>query len=59
MQTKSKNKKAFWKNIQPLFPENRKLTNKINLKDSKENTLFGDILVPEELNRFFQNSLKS
>ena len=46
MPTKSKNKKAFWKNIQPLFPENRKLTNKITLKDSKENTLFGDILVP-------------
>ena len=59
MPTKSKNKKAFRKNIQPLFPENRKLTNKITLKDSKENTLFGDILVPEELNRFFQNSLKS
>ena len=59
MPTKSKNKKAFWKNIQPLFPENRKLTNKITLKDSKENSLFGDILVPEELNRFFQNSLKS
>ena len=48
--------KAFWKNIQPLFSENRKFENKIILEDSEENILSDDTLVSEELNNIFQNA---
>ena len=51
--------KAFWKNIQPLFSEKRKFTNKITLEDSVENILSDDTLVPEKLNNFFQNATKT
>ena len=51
--------KAFWKNIQPLFSEKRKFTNKIILEDSVENILSDDTLVPEKLNNFFQNATKT
>ena len=53
-------KKAFWRNIQPLFfAENRKFTNKIILEDSEENILFDDTLVLEKLFMFFQNATKT
>ena len=51
--------KAFWKNIQPLFSEKRKFTNKITLEDSKKNILSDDTLISEELNNFFQNATKT
>ena len=51
--------KAFWKNIQPLFSEKRKFTNKITLEDSEENILSDDTLVSEKLNNFFQNATKT
>ena len=51
--------KAFWKNIQPLFSEKRKFTNKIILEDSVENILSDDTLVSEKLNNFFQNATKT
>ena len=51
--------KAFWKNIQPLFSENRKFANKITLKNSEKNTLSDDTLVSEELNDFFENATKT
>ena len=37
--------KAFWKNIQPLFSEKRKLKNKKTLEDSEKNILSDDTLV--------------
>ena len=51
--------KVFWKNIQTLFSEKRKLENKITLEDSEENILSDDTLVSEELNNFFQNATKT
>ena len=51
--------KAFWKNIQTLFSENRKFANKITLEDSEENILSDDTLVSEELTIFFQNATKT
>ena len=52
-------KKAFWKNIQPLFSEKRKFANKITLEDSEENILSDDTLVSEKLDTFFQNAIKT
>ena len=51
--------KRFWKNIQPFFSEKRKISNKITFVDNKENTIFGDHLVSEELNKFFENATRS
>ena len=45
--------KTFWKNIQSLFSEKRKFTNKITLQDSKKSILSDDTLVSEEVNNFF------
>ena len=50
--------KAFWKNIQPLFSEKRKLANKITLEDNEENILTDDTLVSEELKIFFKMQQK-
>ena len=52
-------KKAFWKNIQPLFSEKRKFANKITLEDSEKNILSDETLVSEELNNFFSKCNKN
>ena len=51
--------KAFWKNIQPLFPEKRQFANKITLEDSEENIQPDDTLVSDELNNFLKNVTKT
>ena len=48
------NNKAFWKNIQPIFSENRKVANKITLVGDNENIKSDDKLVSGELNNFFK-----
>ena len=50
--------KSFWKNIQPFFSQKRKISNKITFVDNKENTIFDDHLVSEELNKFFKNATR-
>ena len=50
--------KSFRKNIQTFFSEKRKISYKITLVDNKENTIFGDHLVSEELNKFFENATR-
>ena len=51
--------KTFWKNIQPLFSEKRKVANKVTHVD-KENQIFSETnLVSEEINSFFQNATKN
>ena len=45
--------KSFWKNIQTFFSKKRKISNKITLVVNKENTIFEDHLISEELNKFF------
>ena len=50
--------KSFWKNIQPFFSEKRKISNKITLVENKENAVFDDHLVSEELNKFFENATR-
>ena len=45
--------KTFWKNSQPIFSENRKITNKIALVGDNENIISDDEFVSEELNHFF------
>ena len=50
--------KTFLKNIQTIFSESRKFTNKITLAGDNENIISDDKLVLEELNNFFQNSTK-
>ena len=47
--------KSFSKKIQPFLSEKRKISNKITLADNKENTIFDDHLVSEELNKVFEN----
>ena len=44
--------------MQPFFSEKRKISNKITLVNNKENTIFGDHLVSEELNKFFENATR-
>ena len=44
--------KIFWKNIQPIFPENRKVANKITLVGDNENIISDDKLLSVELNFF-------
>ena len=51
--------KTFLKNVQPIFSENRKFTNKITLVGSNENIISDDKLVLEELKIFFQNATKN
>ena len=51
--------KSFWKNIQPLFSENRKIRNKIALADENENIISEEHLVSEELNNVFKNATES
>ena len=41
-----------------FFSEKQKVNNKITLADNKENTIFKDHLVSEELNKFFQNTTR-
>ena len=53
------NNKAFWKNIQPIFSENRKVANKITLVGDNENIKSDDKLVSGELNNSFQNATKT
>ena len=50
--------KNFWKNIQPFFSQKRKISNKTIFVDNKENTIFDDHLVSEELNKFFKNATR-
>ena len=51
--------KTFWKNIQPLFSEKRKIANKVTLVDKEGKIISEDILVSEEINFFFQNATRS
>ena len=51
--------KTFWKNIQPISSENRKVANKITLVGNNENMISDDKLVSEELNNFFENATKT
>ena len=46
-------------NIQPFFSEKRKISNKITVVYNKQNTIFEDHLVSEELNKFFENATRS
>ena len=46
---------SFWKNISS---EKREIRNKITLADKKENTIFEDHLVSEELKKFSENATK-
>ena len=41
--------KTFWKNIQPIFSQNHKVTNKITLVGDNENIISDGTLVSEEL----------
>ena len=52
-QKKVSDNKCFWKNMQPLFLENRKIRNKIELDDENENIISEEDFVSEELNNFF------
>ena len=46
--------KSFWKYIEPLFSEKRRISNKITLADNKEKTIFDDHLVSENLINFLK-----
>ena len=48
--------KTFWKNIQPLFSQKRKIANKVTLVDKEDKIISEDSLVLEEINFFFQNA---
>ena len=41
-----------------LYMEKRKISNKITLVDKKENAIFEDHLVSEELSKFFENATR-
>ena len=51
--------KTFWKNIQPLFSQKRKIANKVTLVDKEDKIISEDSLVLEEINFFFQNATKN
>ena len=51
--------KTFWKNIQPLFSEKRKITNKVTLVGKEDKVISEDSLVSDEINFFFQNATKN
>ena len=44
--------------MQLFFSEKRKISSKITLVDSKENTIFEEHLASEELNKFFENATR-
>ena len=44
--------------IQPFFSEKQNISNKITFVDNKENTIFDEHLVWEELNKFFENATR-
>ena len=44
--------------MKSFFSEKRKISNKITLVDNKENTIFEDHFVSEELNKCFENATK-
>ena len=48
--------KSIWKNM--FFSEKRNISNNITLVDNKENTIFEDHLVSEELNKFLENATR-
>ena len=50
--------KSFSNNAQPFLSEKRKISNKVTLVDNKENTIFDDHLVSEELTKFFENATR-
>ena len=52
-QKKVSDNKCFWKNMQPLFLENRKIRNKIELDDENKNIISEEDFVSEELKNFF------
>ena len=51
--------KTFGGNMQPIFSENRNIANKVTLVDDNELITSGDNQVSEELNTFFQNTIKT
>ena len=51
--------KTFWKNIQPLFSQKRKIANKVTLVGKEDKIISEDSLVSEETNFFFQNATKN
>ena len=51
--------KTFWKNIQPLFSQKRKIANKVTLVDKEDKIISEDSLVLEEINFIFQNATKN
>ena len=51
--------KTFWKNIQPLFSQKRKIANKVTLVAKEDKIISEDSLVLEEINFFFQNATKN
>ena len=44
--------------MQPFFSEKRNISNKIIFVDNKENTIFEDHLVSEELTKFSKNATR-
>ena len=42
-----------------FFTKKRKISKKVTLVDNKENAIFQNHLVSEELNKFFENATKS
>ena len=50
--------KVFGKIFNLFFSEKRKISIKITLVDNKENTIFDDRLVSEELNKLFENAIR-
>ena len=45
--------------MQSIFSENRNIANKVTLVDDNELITSGDNQVSEELNTFFQNTIKT
>ena len=44
--------------MQPFFTEKQKISNNVTLVDNKENPIFEEHLVSEEINKFFGNAKK-
>ena len=51
--------KTFWKNIQSLFSEKRKMANKVMLVGQEDKIISEDSLFSEEINFFFQKAMKN
>ena len=45
--------------MQPFFTEKQKISNNVTLVDNKENPIFEEHLVSEEINKFFENARKT